>query len=154
MATIEVRKAHAGDEAALVELRAEMFRAMDVRADDDVWRENAHTWFETRLTGSAHGIFVVTENDQVVACAMGFVRDAAPSPTSPSGGDVLISNVCTLPAHRGRGHGSAALEAVLVWARGTGAGRAELVATLEGRPMYERNGFETRSAPLMRAQLH
>lgn len=155
MATIEVRKARAGDEAALVELRAYMFRAMDVPADDDdVWRENAHRWFETRLTGRAHGIFVVTEDDQVVACAMGFVRDAAPSPTSPSGGDVLISNVCTLPAHRGRGHGSAAFEAVLAWARDQGVGRAELMATRAGRPMYERAGFEARTAPLMRLALH
>lgn len=148
-----MRAARAGDEAALVELRAEMFRAMGVPADDDVWRTNAHRWFAKRLAEPGYGIFVVTAGDRVVASAMGLVRDAAPSPGSPDGGDVLISNVCTAPEHRGRGHGRAAFEAVMAWARAQGVGRAELMATDAGRPMYERAGFEVRNAPVMRAPL-
>ena len=151
--TGEVRRARAGDEAALVELRAEMFRAMEIPVDDDVWRTNAHAWFEQRLAGPDHGIFVVAEDGRVVACAMGMVRDAAPSPTSPGGGDVLISNVCTAPDRRRLGYARAAFEAVLEWAREQGAGRAELMATEAGRPMYECAGFSARTAPLMRARL-
>lgn len=153
MAMIEVRRARAGDEAALVELRVEMFRSMDIPTDDHLWRANAFAWFESRLDEPAYGIFVVTDGEAVVASAMGCVRDAAPSPTSPNGGDVLVSNVCTAPEHRGRGHGRAAFEAVMAWARAQGVGRAELMATEAGRGMYERAGFEARSAPLMRVRL-
>lgn len=138
----------------MVELRAEMFRAMDVLGGDDTWRSNARGWFEQHLNDPGCGIFVVIESGRVVACAMGLLRDAAPSPTSPDGGDVLISNVCTVPEHRGRGHGRAAFEAVVHWARSSGAGRAELLATQSGLPMYERAGFASRSAPLMRLMLH
>jgi GNAT superfamily N-acetyltransferase len=151
--TSEVRTARAGDEAALVELRAEMFLAMDVPSDGTAWRANARTWFEQRLPDPGYGIFVVTEGGRVVACAMGMLRDAAPSPNSPAGGDVLISNVCTVPDRRGLGYGRAAFEAVLAWAREQGVGRAELMATEAGRPMYERAGFTARNAPLMRAAL-
>lgn len=126
---------------------------MGMATDDPLWRANAHAWFESRLGDPSYGIFVVTADERVVASAMGCVRDAAPSPTSPDGGDVLVSNVCTAPAHRGRGHGRAAFDAVMAWARTQGVGRAELMATEAGRRMYESAGFEARHAPVMRAPL-
>lgn len=73
--------------------------------------------------------------------------------THASSGDVLINNVCTLPTHRGRGFGSVAFEAVLVWARGTGVERAELMAAESGRGIYEKAGFEINNSLAMRAML-
>lgn len=148
-----VRRAAPADVAALVDLRAEMFDAMGVEASDESWRRAAHEWFETRLDDPDFGIFVVEDGGAVVASAVGAIRDAAPSPSSPSGRDVLINNVCTTSMHRGRGHGSAAFEAVLAWARGTGVRRAELMATEDGRGMYERAGFVEISSVAMRATL-
>lgn len=120
--TIEVRRARAGDEDALVELRAEMFRAMGLTDHHNGWRQNARAWFMERLDDPCYGIFVAADGPRVVACAVGMVRDAAPSPSSPTGGDVLISNVCTLPERRRLGYGRAAFDAVMEWARGQGAG--------------------------------
>ncbi|GAB3713848.1 hypothetical protein GCM10028815_30690 [Mariniluteicoccus flavus] len=130
-----------------------MFDAMGVAAPDPQWRENAYAWFVGRLADSSYGIFVVDAGEGVVACAMGAIRDAAPSPGVPDGRDVLISNVCTFADHRGRGHGRRAFEAVLEWARSTGVARAELMATADGRAMYERAGFRVESSPAMRARL-
>lgn len=92
-------------------------------------------------------------NGEVVAGAIGAIRDAAPSPAVPQGRDVLISNVCTFTAHRGRGFGGQAFEAVMKWAQRTGVGRAELMATEAGRGMYERAGFAETDYPAMRVTL-
>lgn len=67
--------------------------------------------------------------------------------------DILINNVCTFPSYRGNGHGSAAFEAVLEWARQTGVRRAELMATEDGRGIYEKAGFVVNGSVAMRAEL-
>lgn len=148
-----MRRAAAPDIAALMALRTEMFDAMDIDASGDAWRAAAHAWFETRLDDPDFGIFVVETDVVVVASAVGAIRDAAPSPSCPNGRDVLINNVCTLPTYRGRGFGSAAFEAVLAWARGTGVERAELMATEGGRGIYEKAGFVVNNSLAMRAKL-
>ena len=147
------RRARAADVAALVWLRSEMFAAMGVTDEGRRWQDEARAWFERRIPDPSYGIFVVEEDQTVVACAMGAIRDAAPSPGVPGGRDVLISNVCTAPAHRGCGYGRAAFEAVTRWASATGVERAELMATESGRTMYERAGFRVTAAPAMRAAL-
>ncbi len=151
--TAHVRRADADDVAGLVALRVEMFNAMGIDTSDESWRAAAHQWFDSRLDDSECGIFVVEVNGKVVACAVGAIRDAAPSPSCPRGRDVLISNVCTLPAFRGRGLGSAAFDAVLTWARGTGVERAELMATPDGKRIYEQAGFAVNNSLAMRATL-
>lgn len=98
-------------------------------------------------------IVVVEVHGQIVSCALGAVRDAAPSPSVPEGRDVLVSNVSTAPDHRGRGYGRVAFDAVMTWARGLGIGRAELMATDFARDMYRRAGFRETTFPAMRADL-
>ncbi len=149
---IRVRRAGPDDVSDLVALRGLMFEAMGA-GSGGAWRDNAAAWFAERVSDPAYGIVVVTEDGRVVSCATASVRDAAPSPGVPAGGDVLISNVCTYPEDRGRGHGRRAFEAVMEWARGTGVGRAELMATADGRGMYERAGFVENPCPAMRAPL-
>lgn len=130
-----------------------MFDAMGIQAVDGSWRVAAGEWFRTRLDDPDFGIFVVVGDGSVVACAVGAIRDAAPSPSCPNGRDILVSNVCTLRSYRGRGYGSAAFDAVLRWARGTGVERAELMATDAGRHIYEKAGFVVSGSIAMRATL-
>ncbi|WP_222432293.1 GNAT family N-acetyltransferase [Leekyejoonella antrihumi] len=138
----------------LVELRAEMFRAMGTAdVDNSGWRRSAQDWFRGHVESAAVHIVVVEVEARVVSTAMATIRDSAPSPSCPAGGDVLISNVCTLPAARRRGHGQLAFTAVLAWARSTGVARAELMATGEGRAMYESAGFTATAHPAMRMPL-
>lgn len=135
-------------------LRVEMFRSMGtVGADEAGWQTAAHDWFAARVGHPDYGLFVVEADGEVVSCAIGSVRDSAPAPGSPNGRDVLISNVCTQPSQRGRGYGRAAFGAAMAWARTTGAGRAELMATEGGRGLYERAGFAVTRWPAMRAPL-
>lgn len=133
-------------------LRAEMFAAMGVAESDPGWRSRAADWFAARLDLDDYCFVVVEVDGAVVAGAAGAVRDSAPSPAWP-GRDVLINNVCTFPEHRGQGYAQAAFDAVLAWASQTGAGQAELMATAEGRGMYEKSGFRPVAFPAMRAAL-
>lgn len=134
-------------------LRAEMFRAMEVPQHDATdWQAAAAEWLTRRLDDPRVCIMVVEVDGAVVAAAMGILREAPPSPHSP-GGDVLVCNVCTDPGVRGRGHGRAAFDAVFAWSRTVGAGRAELLATEDGRRMYEKAGFRASRSPVMRAPL-
>ncbi|WOP18150.1 GNAT family N-acetyltransferase [Raineyella sp. LH-20] len=153
MSDVRVRVAGPADLEALVELRAEMFRAMGTSDTCGPWRVTARQWFADRLDHPDYRIMVVEAAGGVVACAVGAIRDAAPSPASPDGRDVLVSNVCTAEPFRGLGYGRAAFDAVLAWARRTGVGRAELMATEAGLPLYERAGFVAQQCVAMRATL-
>lgn len=153
MSDVRVRVAQPADLDALVDLRAEMFRAMGTPDTNGPWREKARRWFADRLDHPDYRIVVVEAAGVVVACAVGAIRDAAPSPASPDGRDVLVSNVCTAEQSRGRGYGRAAFDAVMAWARRTGVGRAELMATDAGRRLYERAGFVGQECLAMRARL-
>ena len=148
-----VRRAKGSDVQALVELREHMFAAMGVTSPDPTWRNNAHEWFSSRLDDPNYHFAVVEVDGTVVACAVGAVRDAAPSPSAPEGRDVLVNNVSTAPPFRGRGYGQMAFDSVIVWARDLGVPRAKLMTTAAGRRMYERAGFRTTSFPAMRAKL-
>ncbi|MFB7842412.1 GNAT family N-acetyltransferase [Microbacterium sp. NPDC056052] len=138
---------------ALVELRAEMFEAMGVANEGAAWREAARSWFETHLSDRAVGVFVADVDGVVVACALGVIRAGLPSPAVVDGRDVAVSNVVTRSGWRGRGNGRAVFDAVIAWAREDGVTRAELMATSDGRRIYERAGFAPTEHPAMRAML-
>jgi GNAT superfamily N-acetyltransferase len=149
-----VRLARVADVPALVGLRAEMFRAMrTVGVEQDAWRASAANWFAAHVNDPQVCIVIVLSGQRAVSTAMAAIRDSVPSPTAPAGGDVLISNVCTLPDARGQGHGKAAFAAAMDWARATGLARAELLSTIDGRSMYEAAGFTATAYPAMRAPL-
>lgn len=153
MADGVVKRARAEDVADLVALRVEMFRSMGTHDLDGPWQDASWQWFDGRLDHPDYGIFVVKADGQVVASAVGAIRDCAPSPSVPAGRDVLVSTVCTYPGFRGRGFARLAFDAVLDWARSQGIQRAELMATEAGRPMYETAGFTLTECPAMRATL-
>lgn len=149
-----VRRAVVSDVPALVELRAEMFRAMGTAGvERSDWRTSAQDWFIGHLDDARVCIVVVEVGSRAVSTAIAATRETVPSPSCPSGGDILISNVCTLPDARRQGHGHAAFAAVLEWARSTGVPRAELMATNGGQAMYEAAGFAVTRYPAMRALL-
>lgn len=146
-AVVNVRPAVSSDAAALVELRTEMFRAIGTSGvDEPGWRAAAQSWFRAHVDDATVFIVVVEVGSRVVSTAMAAVQVGVPSPGSPAGRDVLINNVCTLPDARRQGYAQVAFDAVLDWARSSGATRADLMATGDGLNMYEAAGFIARPA--------
>lgn len=141
-----VRRATADDIGALVRLRALMLTDMgvDVGDEDAVWRSAAADWFAERMVrGDEFAAFVVDDPELgVVACAVGACDAHAPGPAGPSGLYGHVSNVCTDPRRRRRGHARACMDALLAWFRDeTPVPVVGLNATGDGSALYEAFGF-------------
>ena len=132
-----------------------MFEAMgSPGVADPRWRQAAREWFERELAGRHTCVMVAPGEGRLVACAMGQVREEAPSPSNPGGGSGLVANVVTLPDARRRGYARACLVALVRWFRDeTDVGRLELFATGEGSGLYESVGFHRHEWPAMRMPL-
>jgi GNAT superfamily N-acetyltransferase len=150
-----VRAAQLSDLAALVDLRTEMFRAMGTSSVHEQWETEAARWLAAQLVDPGSCIYVVEIEGRVVSCALGTLSESQPSPTRPSGRDLYISNVSTLPAFRGRGYAGAVFAEVLDWGRRQPPPvRARLFATGDGRGLYERAGFTESTWPVLGVDLN
>ncbi|HET7725523.1 MAG TPA: GNAT family N-acetyltransferase [Propionibacteriaceae bacterium] len=152
--TTLVRAATVDDAAALTRLRASMFAAMgEAHHADPTWQEAAHAWFASHVESPEVALRVVEVDGEVVASAVGHLRTHLPSPRNLTGRIATISNVSTFTEHRGHGYARLAFEAVLSWARESGAEVAELFATDMGQGLYEAAGFAVHPMPNMRLRL-
>lgn len=87
-------------------------------------------------------IYVAEEDGEMVAVGSGIAYGALG----------VIGNMVVAAGHRRRGVGSRILESVLAFLEARGCVSLELYATGDGRPLYQRYGFEP-SAPTMMATL-
>ena len=96
---------------------------------------SVHEWALRAVIGVPHARCVVAEDDvgAVVAVGSGIAY-------GPLG---FVGNMIVAEGHRRRGLGSAILDSVASFLRAAGCRRLELNATAEGRPLYERHGFES-----------
>lgn len=147
-----VRLATADDATALVRLRSAMFAAMgrDVGGADAPWRGSAAAWFARALGREALAVVAERPGAGVVASAMAVLVPRAPGPDDPSPFTAHVSQVSTLPEHRGRGHARACLEALLAELQDRGITRADLHATPDGEHLYRGLGFEDAPYPSLR----
>lgn len=148
-----VREATPADAAAMVVLRAVMMGAMGMpveRVADPAWRHAAHRWFVARTSDAEVRVVVAEVGGEVVAGAVGEVTALIPGPTAPNGSVGLISNVATLPEHRGQGMARAVTDDLLSWfVDRTDVTRIDLFATPGGARVYEPRGFTARGFPAM-----
>ena len=149
-----LRRATVDDIPVLVELQALLFAEMgDGQAANAAWRIPAARWLAERL-GSDACVYVVESEGSVVACALGYLHTAPPSPSSRTPLRGHISNVVTAPPHRRRGHARACVAALLHWFRDdTPAEVVDLSASRDGRALYESMGWRLRDDPTMRLRV-
>ena len=67
--------------------------------------------------------------------------DLPPLPGEPRTVEAFVLNMYVDPAHRSRGVGGQLLRACLASATALGIRRFQLIATPDGRPLYEKHGF-------------
>jgi GNAT superfamily N-acetyltransferase len=149
---IDVRLATAADAPLLARHRAEMFRDVGELQDDQYGtllaaaERDLVAWLES----GDYVSFVASPNDrpgEIVAGAVIQIRKLLPRPLPGGAGirlgpEAIVLNVFTERAWRRRGIAERLMQHVIDWSRSHGIARLVLHASPDGRPLYERTGFE------------
>ena len=139
MAAATVRRAGAGDLAAIAELRRASAREQDGERPDPGFGADFAAWFERE---QAHRIFWLAETDGRPVGSMNLmVFERMPRPGRPPGRWGYLGNAFVVAAHRNQGVGQQLLDAVLGHAAGHGFVRVVLSPSERSIPFYRRAGF-------------
>lgn len=149
---IDVRPATPADAPVLARHRAEMFRDMGELRNDHYGTLLAAAEREIGawLSSGDYVSFVAspaTRPGEIVAAAGIQIRKLLPRPLPGGAGirlgpEAIVLNVFTERAWRRRGIAERLMQQLIDWAKTHGIARLVLHASPEGRPLYERLGFE------------
>ena len=150
----QVRRATIADAPALVRLRVVMLHDMGAPVGDEsaAWRSAALDWFTSSLGDPEMFAAFVVDDPQygIVSSAVGLCDRHAPSPGNPGGLRGHLFNVCTEPAHRGRGYARDCMRALLDWfATDTTVSVVDLNATAGSGNLYQSMGFAPARHPAL-----
>ena len=87
--------------------------------------------------------FIVRKQDEIVACAGGFLKDDLPYCFAKVPYYGFIGDVYTRPEHRRKGYAKLLTSQTIAWLKDQGAREIRLLATGKGRPIYEKLGFHS-----------
>lgn len=137
-----VRRATLDDVDTLVELRfAFVTEFAPDEGDDEAARRTVADYLRRALPSEEFLAWIVEDDGAVVATGgMVVYERMMRSKGAGVGFEGYILNVYTLPDHRRRGHALRMMDALLDCARERGI-RLTLLATDDGRPLYEKLGF-------------
>lgn len=140
MRRMSARPAQVEDAPEVVRLAGLMFTSIGFEIPD-WWVQVAREEFVKRL-GRDVGTYVVDRPaGGLVASGCAVLSERLPTPRSRTNRVSYIGWVATDPDQRGRGHGTAIIEALVEWSRSQGAAMIELHATTDGEGVYRRLGF-------------
>lgn len=142
-----IRLATPDDAPAITTLRRLMFEAMGERdaARLDTMAAQFTPWVKDRtLSGEYMTWLMADERGSVVAGASLWLRDSVISPNNLSGREGWVLNVSTHPDYRRRGFARRLLDVLLDWCRANDLHLLMLVATPDGKALYESLGFKDR----------
>jgi GNAT superfamily N-acetyltransferase len=146
---IVLRRATVEDAAVLARHRAEMFHDMGDLPDDlyPGLVDATRAWVERAIPAGEYVAWVACPagSDEVVAGAGVHLRGIIPRALGGRiypGPQALVVNVFTERPWRRRGIAERLLREILAWAEESGIPNVVLHASPEGRPLYERLGFE------------
>jgi ribosomal protein S18 acetylase RimI-like enzyme len=130
--------------AAVVELQEHERRLHPTRLPGDEIADAYLDWM-LAAAGDGGGVFVVEVDSAFAGFAAGWIeKNASPSETPDSRRYGFVSDVCVLPAYRGRRIASRLIEALITHFRRAGVTRVRicsLAANRAARASYERSGF-------------
>lgn len=143
-----LRDARVSDIPTLVRYRVCMFEAMAElaggKADAAVMQRMADDCqvIFRRGFGHEHVGWVAESNAQPVAGAMVWLQPWLPHPRYPRAIRPYLHSVFTESEHRGQGLARLLTERAMAWARTQGHAHFILHASEQGRPVYEKLGFD------------
>jgi ribosomal protein S18 acetylase RimI-like enzyme len=149
---MEIRPATADDLGFLAEQRLAMFRDMGERFTGHLHELAAaqEPWMASHFADRSLAGFVAEEDGVPVGGVQIAWIDVPPSRVDRSGRSAYLFGLRVVPEYRRRGIARALLEASIAAAREAGVKLVTLQASDDGRPVYERLGFEaTREMALL-----
>jgi GNAT superfamily N-acetyltransferase len=98
-------------------------------------------------------IFTAKDDERVISTVFLSMVEKIPNTEYPNGITGIVHNVYTYPAYRKTGTATALLQEMVKKARHLDISAIDLIATGEGRPLYEKAGFCTMKGTYMRLSL-
>jgi predicted GNAT family acetyltransferase len=141
---MEIRKAELKDLDALFDNRMEFIRNMhhEEVVISDEFKKNTYEFMKQHMADASLAVWVATDNQRIVSCAMVSYYQTLPVMPNPSGNTGYILNVYTHPDYRLRGLATELLKRLIQDSKEKNVGKLHLNATDMGKPVYEKLGFE------------
>ncbi|MGD0791551.1 MAG: GNAT family N-acetyltransferase [Terriglobales bacterium] len=155
-ADITIREAAPNESAIILHHRRSMFRDMGEGTPDELDRmvEVARDWLARALADRSYRHWLALDGSGRVVGGGGVLLCPWPaSPKDPCTQRAVILNVYTEQEFRKRGIARQIMLAILEWLKEQGFRAVNLHASTEGRPLYERLGFEPTNEMRLRFDL-
>lgn len=151
---MNIRKATLADMDTLTMLRLDFLRHMGTVGEDDETsiRDQFAAYLTQHLNREAVSILAEIEG-RAVSTALLVVAEQPAHRYLPSGRTGTLLNVYTYPEYRRRGLSTQVVEAIIEEARKIGVSAIDLLATPDGKPLYEKLGFREPAFPAMRLRI-
>jgi GNAT superfamily N-acetyltransferase len=144
-AEIKIREAAPDELAIILHHRRSMFRDMGEGTVDELDRmvEVARPWLTRALADGSYRHWLALDGSGRVAGGGGVLLGPwLANPKDPCTERAVILNVYTEPEFRKRGIARQVMVTILEWLKQRGFRAVNLHASAEGRPLYEKLGFE------------
>ena len=142
---ITIREAASSESAMILHHRRSMFRDMGEGSVEELDRmvEVASPWLAQALGDGSYRHWLAVDRSGRVAGGGGVLLCPwPPSPKYPCTQRAIILNVYTEPEFRKQGIARRIMQTCMAWVKQQGFRTVNLHASAEGRPLYERLGFE------------
>jgi GNAT superfamily N-acetyltransferase len=157
LAEITIREAAPSELAMILHHRRSMFRDMGEGTVEELDRmvEVASPWLARALADGSYRHWLALDNSGRVAGGGGVLLCPWPAnPKDPCTERAVILNVYTEPEFRKRGIARQIMLTILAWVKEQGLRSVNLHASDEGRPLYEKLGFEATNEMRLRFDGH
>lgn len=139
-----IRQAQVEDIEQLVRLRmALIYEANHLQKEADVSGIENHVrkYLEENLEKDFL-VWVIEEGGEIVATSGLNLFQKPPTYTNPNGKEAFIMNIYVAPSARKKGYATLLIHKIINYLKGTEYKKISLVATEEGRYVYEKIGFK------------
>ncbi len=137
-----VRKAVKADVPRLLELRLGFLFSIKGFSGDEAFAASIREYLEKHISDGSAVVWLAEAEGQIVSCAFLCCFEELPTAGNPTGRAAYIHNVCTAPEYRRQGLAETLVKACVSSAWEWGAGQITLGATEQGKPLYEKLGFQ------------